>query len=110
MKIAEQCSVCESLPSTQTYTHTHTHTKNTKKNKDKVEKSREGKKSNKNNATVTETFSFAKKSVHIYNHISKKWDGSQLYKHRKERKANIYNLFLVKAAVTTYTLNYTFYK
>lgn len=40
----------------------------------------------------------------------KKSDGSKLYKHRKERKANIYKLFLVKAGETTYTLNYTFYK
>jgi len=40
----------------------------------------------------------------------KEQDGSKLYKHRKRKEANIFNLFLVKAGVTTYTLNYTFYK
>ena len=45
------------------HTNIHSHTNN---KKDKVEESREGEKNNKNNATVTETFSFAKKSVHIY--------------------------------------------
>lgn len=28
----------------------------------------------------------------------------------EKKKANMYNLFLVKAGVTTYTLNYIFYK
>uniref|UniRef100_A0A0E9WF20 Uncharacterized protein n=1 Tax=Anguilla anguilla TaxID=7936 RepID=A0A0E9WF20_ANGAN len=76
MKIANQCCVL-SLSSARAHTHTHAHTIKKRHTIEGPEK--------RNSATVTEPFSFAKRALIFTNDIPK-WDGSELYKHRKEKK------------------------
>lgn len=68
------------------HTNIHSHT-DIKKRRESRE--RRGRGWNKNNATVTETFSFAKKSVHMYNHIWK-WDEANCTSIEKKRSQYVH--------------------
>lgn len=90
MKTAK-LTLCLSLSFTQVHTQAHTHThphnltrRHTPRNNKKVKWNNPEKIKDKNGSTVTETFSFSKRAL-IYNNIPK-WDGSELYKRRKQKK------------------------
>lgn len=97
MKIANQCCVCEPL----SFTHTYTHTQTVKKINQRG--------GNKNSATVTETFSVFRQERLYLQPYSKMGMGAN-YTSIEKKRSQYLQLFLEKAGVTTYTLNYTFYK